>query len=179
VNSHYYRKLVGTWAVVSIALTSIALAGRAQDKTPSTQERIGVYDSRAVALAYAGSTWQGKKMKELTAQLKKAREAGDTNTAWLLEAEGRAWQSDLKQQGFGTAPVDNLLAEIASDLPLIFEAAGVTGVISKWNKTELDKHPHAVRVDVTMRLVDAFQPSDTQGRRAIEIQKTKPQKIKE
>jgi len=153
--------------------------GCAQDKAPFAQERIGVYDSRAVAVAYAGSTWQVKKMKELTAQLKKAREAGDTNQVSRLEAEGQAWQSDLKRQGFGTAPVEDLLAEIADDLPTILEAAGVTSIISKWNKTELDKHPHAVQVDVTMRLVDAFQPNETQRRRAIEIQKMKPQKIKE
>lgn len=162
-----------------MAIVTIGRTPCAQDKTSLPQERIGVYDSRAVAVAYAGSTWQVKKMKDLTVQLKKAREAADTNRVSQLEAEGRAWQSDLKQQGFGTAPVDDLLAEIASDLPRIFEAAGVTGIISKWNKTELDKHPHAVRVDVTMRLVDAFQPNETQRRRAIEIQKTKPQKIKE
>jgi len=162
-----------------MALTVIALTGCAQDKTPAVQERIGVYDSRAIAVAYVGSTWQEKKMKELTAQRRNAREAGDTNRVSRLEAEGRAWQSELKQQGFGTAPVDDLLAEIASDLPTIFEAAGVTGVISKWNKTELDKHPHAIRVDITMRLVDAFQPNEIQRKRAIEIQKMKPEKIKE
>ena len=162
--------------VVAAAIT-VASAGRAQDKP--AQERIGVYDSRAVVVAYVGSTWQVKKMNELTAQLKRAREAGDTNRVSQLEAEGRAWQSDLKQQGFGTAPVDDLLAQIANDLPTVFEAAGVGGIISKWNKTELDKHPDAVQVDITMRLVDAFQPNESQRRRAIEIQKTKPQKIKE
>lgn len=156
----------------------IAPAGCAQDKTPPPQERIGVYDSRAVAVAYAGSTWQMKRMKELTAQSKKAREAGDTNRVSRLEAEGRAWQSNLKQQGFGTAPVDDLLAEIASDLPTIQEAAGVTSIISKWNTSELNEYPHAVQVDVTMRLVDAFQPNETQRRRAIEIQKTRPEQIK-
>jgi hypothetical protein len=118
-------------------------------------------------------------MKDLTAQFRKASEAGDTNRVSQLEAEGRAWQSILKQQGFGTDPVDDLLAEIANDLPTILETAGITGVVSKWNKSELDKHPHAVQVDVTMRLVDAFQPNETQRRRAIEIQKTKPQKINE
>ena len=84
----------------------------------------------------------------------------------------------MKRQGFGTAPVDDILAEIASDLPKIQDAAGVTRLVSKWNKAELDRYPKAARIDVTMRLVDAFQPNETQRKRAVEIQKTKPQKIK-
>ncbi len=75
--------------------------------------------------------------------------------------------------------MDDLLVEIASDLPKIRHAAGVTSLVSKWNKAELDRCPNAVRIDLTMRLVDAFQPNETQRKRAIEIQKTKPQKIKE
>jgi hypothetical protein len=160
-----------------MAIIAIVPDGRAQDK--ASQERIGVYDSRAVAVAYVGSTRQVQKMKDLTAECKKAREAGDTNKVSRLEAEGKAWQSNLNQQGFGTAPVDDLLVDVASDLPGIQEAAGVTTLISKWNKANLDKHPHAVRVDVTMRLVDAFQPNPTQRQRALEIQKTRPAKIKE
>ena len=160
-----------------MAIIAIALAGCSQNKT--TQERIGVYDSRAVAVAYAGSVAQANKMSDLKTQMNRARATGDTRTMARLEKEGQAWQSKLNQQGFGTAPVDDLLADIANNLPAIQEAASGTNLISKWNKTELDKHPHAAPVDVTMRLVDAFQPNETQRQRAIEIQKMKPQQIKE
>ena len=173
----------GITAGVSITAALIALAsaqpGRAQDKAPSAPERIGIYESRAVAVAYAGSEAQVTKMKALTTRMKQARESGDTNTMMQLEAEGRAWQSKLMRQGFGTAPVDDLLAEIGNELPMIQQTAGVTRFISKWNKAELKRHPQAAQVDVTMRLVDAFQPNPTQRQRALEIQKTKPQKIKE
>jgi hypothetical protein len=171
-----FIRMAGTTATM-IALAS-APSSWAQEKTPPVQQRIGVYDSRAVAVAYAGSTFQVKKMKELTAQLNKARETGDTNRISQLETAGRAWQSNLHRQGFGTAPVDDILAEIASDLPKIQEAAGVTRLVSRWNKAELNRYPKAAQIDVTMQLVDAFQPNITQRKRAVEIQKTKPQKIK-
>jgi hypothetical protein len=118
-------------------------------------------------------------MNDLTAQMKRAHEAGDTNKISQLETAGREWQSNLKRQGFGTDPVDDILAEIASNLPKIQQAAGVTSLVSKWNKAELDRHPKAARIDVTAELVDAFQPNDTQRKRAIEIQQIKPQKIKD
>jgi hypothetical protein len=177
----YYFKFIAALVGMTAAIIALASAQSswAQERTPPAQERIGVYDSRAVAVAYAGSTFQVKKMKELTAQLKTAREAGDTNRISRLETAGREWQSNLHRQGFGTAPVDDILAEIASDLPTIQQAAGVTSLVSKWSETELRRRPNAVRIDVTMRLVDAFQPNETQRKRAIEIQKIKPQKIRE
>ena len=157
----------------------LALPGLAQDTARKTQEQIGTYDSRAVAVAYAGSTFQETKMKDLKAEFSKAREAGDTKEVSRLQAEGQAWQAKLHQQGFGTAPVDDLLAHIAVELPKIHKDAGVTRLISKWDKAQLQKYPGAARVDVTLRLVDAFQPSETQRKRAIEIQKIRPEKVKE
>lgn len=158
-----------------VALNVLAQSGRTQ----ATKERIGIYDSRAVAVAYAGSALQVKTFEDLKVQLKKARAAGDAKEVSRLEAEGPAWQAALHRQGFGTAPVDDLLAHIASDLPKIQEAAGVTALVSKWNKPELEKHRQAEQVDVTMQLVDAFHPNETQRKRALEIQKRKPERIKE
>ena len=182
MNTKYYlTKSIVTLVGVSAAIvaTGLNLPSFAQQRAAETQERIGVYDSRAVAVAYAGSPFQEKKMKEMRAQLKKAKEGGDTKEVSRLEAAGQTWQSKLMKQGFGTAPVDDILANIASELPEIQKAAGVTSLISKWNKTELEKHPKAKQVDVTMRLVDAFHPNETQRKHAIEIQKKRPEKIKE
>lgn len=168
VNKHYIPKVAAILA--AILLVPFADIARAQPAL----ERIGIYDSRAIAVAYAGSAGQVKKMKELSARMKKAKETGDTNEVSRLDAEGRAWQAALERQGFGTAPVDDLLAEIAGELPAIRKAADVSRLISKWDKAELNRHPHAERIDVTSQLVDAFQPNAIQRQRALEIQKTKP-----
>jgi hypothetical protein len=177
--TQYLGRLIAAIVGVSVPIVTMALAlpGLAQEKSHKTQERIGVYDSRAVAVAYAGSTFQETKMKDLTAQSKKAREAGGVTEVSRLEVEGQAWQAKLKKQGFGTASVDDLLAHISGELPKIQESAGVTRLISKWNKAELDKHPKAAQVDVTLRLVDAFHPTEIQRKRAIEIQKIRPAKL--
>ena len=139
-------------------------------------ERIGVYDSRAVAVAYVGSGFQQQKMKELSRQFEQAKAAGNASEISRLEAEGQAWQARLNRQGFGTAPVEDILGHIAGDLPKIQEAAGVTNLVSKWNTAELKQHPKAKQVDLTMQLVDAFHPNATQRKRALEIQQKSPEK---
>lgn len=162
--------------VLGVALATLASTAPAQSNVTG---RIGIYDSRAVAVAYAGSSFQQAKMNELVSQQKKAKAAGDKKEVARLEAEGRAWQAQLHQQGFGTAPVDDLLAHTSSELPKIQADTGVTQLISKWNEPELQKHAGAEKVDVTLKLLDAFHPNERQRNYAIEIQKKKPAKLKE
>lgn len=162
--------------VLGVALASLISTASAQAKVT---ERIGIYDSRAVAVAYAGSSFQKAKMSDLVRQQQEARAAGDKKAITRIEGEGRAWQAQLHQQGFGTAPVDDLLTHISNELPKIQAGAGVTQLISKWNKPELRKHANAEKIDVTMKLVDAFHPNERQRSHAIEIQTKKPAKLKE
>jgi hypothetical protein len=168
-------------AVTFAAITTAAPAQSipAQPTKENTTERIGIYDSRAVAVAYAGSQFQKVKMQDLINHQQKAKEAGDKKEITRLEAEGRAWQAQLHRQGFGTAAVDDILAHIANELPRIQQDTGVTNLISKWDKPELQKHPGTAQIDVTMKLVDAFHPSELQRKRAIEIQTKLPVKFKE
>jgi len=162
--------------VLGVALATLTFTARAQS---NLTERIGIYDSRAVAVAYAGSSFQQAKMSDLVTQQKKTKADGDKKQIARIEAEGRAWQAQLHQQGFSTAPVDDLLTNISNELPQIQADAGVTQLISKWNEPELQKHASAEKVDVTMKLVDAFHPNERQRQHAIEIQKKKPSKLKE
>lgn len=163
-------------AVIAIAFTTFTTAAHAQS---NVIERIGIYDSRAVAVAYTGSSFQKAKLNELVSEQKKAKAAGDKKAIARIETEGRTWQAQLHKQGFSTAPVDDLLTHISNELPKIQADAGVTHLISKWNKPELQKHAGAEKIDVTMKLVDAFHPNERQRNYAIEIQKRKPAKLKE
>lgn len=172
------NKFNRTLLVLSLAL-AFSLSGFAQQPGNPAKERIGVYDSRAVAIGYAGSPFQLEKMRIRKAQLDQAQKAGDTKAVTRLKAEGQAWQTTLHQQGFGTAPVDDILNHVSGELPKIQKDAGVTRLVSKWNKPELKRYPGADRIDVTMMLVDAFRPSETQRTRAIEIQQKPPVKVRE
>src|SRR5215469_3346113 len=87
---------------------------------------------------------------------------------------GKGQLVKAKKQGFSTAPVDELLLHITNALAEIQKTAGVTSFISKWDEAGLKKHAGAERVDVTMKLVDAFQPNERQRKFAIEVQNRKP-----
>ena len=149
-------------------------SARADDPPAKARERIGVYDSRAIAIAYAGSTCLKQEQQELTAKHKRAKATGDEKEASRLEAKGAAKQARLYRQGFSTEPVDDLLTYVAKVQPQIRDAAGLTTIVSKWSKPELNKHPKVERVDVTMQLVDAFAPDERARKNAIEIQKKDP-----
>jgi hypothetical protein len=151
-----------------------ARADDAATAPANIRERIGVYDSRAVAVAYAGSGVHNQLMGALTAEFQRAKSQGDQTRTAELEAEGRARQKRLHMQGFSTEPVDDILAQIKDALPPIMRQAGVSALVSKWNKDGLAKHASAEQVDVTGALIDAFIPNERQRKGAIEIQKHAP-----
>jgi len=140
--------------------------------------RIGVYDSRAIAVAFLNSpaykASDGKKLAEVMAELGKAKAAGDRKQVAELEAWGKAQQALLHQQGFSTAPVDGMLEHIKGQMPGIAKAAGVEAIVSKWDKRALAERKSAELVDVTMALVDAFHPTERQRRFAVEVQTRDP-----
>lgn len=141
---------------------------------PVVKPRIGIYDSRALAVAYAGSPVQRKVMAPLRAAHETARQTGDTAAVARLEAQGRAMQEKAHRQAFGTAGVDDLLDLIADALPGIRRAANVDVLVSMWDNAALAKYPGADRVDVTAALVDAFEPTERQRKTVDEIRKKKP-----
>lgn len=141
--------------------------------------RIGVYDSRAVAVAFAGSAPFAKWMSALRTEHDKANAAGDDKRVAELKAEAASRQKLMHMQGFSTAPVDDVLEHIKDALPAIKDKAGVSALVSKWDADSLAKHASAEHVDVTMALVDALNPNDRQRKSAIEVQKHKPIPLKD
>jgi hypothetical protein len=136
--------------------------------------RIGTYDSRSVAVAFAGSAPFNEWMAGLKTDHEKAKAAGDTERVAALEKEAQARQRLMHQQGFSTAPVEDILATIKDKLPAIRAKAGVEALVSKWDKAGLAKYRDAEQADVTMALIEAFNPSERQRKSAIDIQKHKP-----
>ncbi|NQT94653.1 MAG: hypothetical protein HQ559_17995 [Lentisphaerae bacterium] len=154
-----------------------------QTEHADARPRVGVYDSRAIAIAFVGSevykATDGKALADLKAEYDKAKAEGDQDRMAELEAKGKAQQALLHKQGFSTAPVDGMLAHIKNQMAGIAEDAGVEAIVSKWDKEALAKHQGAELVDVTMPLVDAFKPNDRQRKSAIGIQEHPPISLKE
>ncbi len=164
---------------VRLAVSVVGLGLSACVKAPPSAPaqggaRIGVYDSRAIAIAWTGTPSFNAWMGPLAAEHERAKAAGDEKRAKELAAEGAARQQRLHLQGFSTAPVDDILGHLKDSLPGIQQQAGVSALVSKWDKEGLARYPAATQVDVTMALVDALHPNARQRQYAVEAQKQRP-----
>lgn len=170
-------KTVKTMVLIGCMISMLAGSARTEEasgKSTAAKVRIGTYDSRSIAIAFTGSEAFNKWMGNLKSEKDKAKAAGNQKRIAELKAEGAARQKLMHTQGFSTAPVDNILDHINDRLPAIKEKAGVTALVSKWDRAGLAKYKDAELVDVTMALVDTFNPSERQRASAVEIQKHDP-----
>jgi hypothetical protein len=116
--------------------------------------RVGTYDSRAIAVAYARSAHLKAVHADLLRRRADAEEAGDEALKREIDAMGGSLQLRLRLQGFSTAPVDDLLDAVRDRLPEVARAAGVAAIMRS-----VDFHDAAVEiVDVTDALVALFEP---------------------
>ena len=166
--------------ILIITVVLFAIVSQAETNTIA---RIGVYDSRAIAVAFVGSgvykSTAGKEMKEKMIAYKKAKSEGDKEKIKEFEKWGNTHQALLHKQAFSTASVDNILKHIASKIPKIMKQAKVDILVSKWDAQALEKFKSAKKVDVTMLLIKAFKPNEKQKKSAVEIQKHKPVSLQE
>lgn len=116
--------------------------------------RIGTYDSRAVAVAYARSDLMRQKLAGPLKELAEAKKAGDQKRVDELNAMGESMQIRLHLQGFSNARVDDILDVVRDELPNVaaqMNVAVITNAINYHNASvEL--------VDVTDELVALFHP---------------------
>ncbi|MCE5229532.1 hypothetical protein LLG95_08050 [bacterium] len=136
--------------------------------------RIGVYDSRSVAVAFAGSAkHEARTASELTA-LKQAKASGDQ--VKIAEADKRVWDSRkrLHRQGFGTAPVNDILELYPDEVRALKARRGIDALVSKWDAKALAQYAGAEQLDVTDEMIEIPQPREKQRRSAQEIRKSKP-----
>lgn len=153
----------------ALGVIASAQSGDAGAKPPAV--RVGTYDSRAIAVAYAASTFNPvrEKMKEYEA----AKNAGDAEKMAALEAWGKNRQRMLHFQGFGRVPVDDLLepvqegvARIAADEQLAMIAMACTFAAEG---VEV--------VDVTDQLVELFQPTEKTRATVRQVREAEPMSL--
>ena len=139
--------------------------------------RVGVFDSRAVVVAFAASDIHNKELKAKMAERDKAKAASDTERLSELEAWGSAHQEKFHRQGFGTASVDDILIHIKDDLPEIAKATGVDIIVSKWDVVYSTKDADVV--DITDEIVKPFKPTAKTLKSIKSLRKQKPLTDKE
>ena len=107
--------------------------------------RIGVYDSRGVAVA-----WFRSEHNDIASRMKGFREAeaaGDEAEAAEFEKWAVMHQRKLHFQGFGTYPVEPYIADIRELLPELLDRRGLDAIV--WMQ-----HAHTERVEIVDVTVD-------------------------
>ncbi|MCA8963814.1 MAG: hypothetical protein H6838_18850 [Planctomycetes bacterium] len=143
---------------LGLLATIAAACGATADKTPPspTAERIGTYDGRAVAIAYANSDLFRQWLDGVRKEHDAAAAAGDTKRAAEFEAKAVTQQERFHGQAFGGDDIDDILERVAAQLPAIRAQAGV----ARLEAINQPRPADAATVDVTDAIVALFHPDD-------------------
>lgn len=160
---------------LGVACSMAAMRAGAANQTADTKVRIGTYDARAIAVAYAGSALCGQQLKEKRKEQTDAEARGDKERVKELHAWGKAHQQRLHRQGFAGAPVDDILAQVKDRLPSAAEKARVAVI----TRTTDYVAAGAEVVDVTDELVNIFNPSEKTLKMIRELRKHPPLSVEE
>ena len=141
-------------ALTVIGVTACLAAATVQTNPHAAKHRVGTYDSRAIAVAYAASKYNpvNEKRKEQAA----AKTAGDSKRAKELEAWGAEHQRNLHRQGFGRVPVDDLLVHVQTELAKVAAKAGVEAIAMHCDFAL----PEIEVVDITDEMVELYEPNE-------------------
>lgn len=172
------KLLISGLVCLAFSLTADVHAAGETNQSDITPERIGVYDSRAVAYAHFWSEPRQRRINEMIKNAKEAKSAGDTKRADELGAALKNEQEKSHLQVFSTAPVDDVLAEMKESLPKIQKKAGVTRLVSKWDEKTLGELKRAEQVDVTDLLLSEFKLDEKQLKTVASIKSGKPLPLK-
>jgi hypothetical protein len=144
--------------VLVLALPPLAASAPAGQREEPGCLRVGVFDSRAVAIVHLRSPAGREPMVDLKRRHAEAEKAGDRALMAELEAAGVAMQDRWHRLGFGTASVRHILRRIEDRLPDLARRAGVDLIVSRWDIVV--QEPGIELVDVTEILVGAYEPDD-------------------
>jgi hypothetical protein len=165
----------------TIITTLVFVALMASQSHAGEKPRVGIYDSRAVAVAYGASEMRKTRktpsdIARDTAQsaLDEAKAEGNKTQITKLKAELMKLRMQRAGLAFGTAPVDDILDLIKDRTPKLKQTAKVDELVSKWNSKELAKHQSSELIDVTLLLVAEFDPSKKVLQSVWGVQQTKP-----
>ena len=163
--------LVAAAGMFAAACSMSVLSGAEANKLVKPL-RVGVYDSRCIAAACLRSEWWNKQVQEKMKEMEKAKAAGDEKKVKELNEWGESNQTKAHLQGFGTAPVKNLLERVKDKLPQVAQQAGVDIIVSKWQIDYQAKE--AQFVDVTDAIVALYKPSEETRKMLEEMKKQQP-----
>lgn len=168
------REMIFMAAVIlsMVAVSVMNSVKKVQAAEKKKMLRVGVYDSRGIAIAYGNSEHWGRILKEKQAALEQAKKDGDTEKVREIEAWGPAQQAQAHLKAFGTAPVHECFECIKDKIPDVAQKAGVDIIVSKWEMDYIADDADVV--DVTMELARLFNPREKAYRSIESLSQRKP-----
>jgi hypothetical protein len=148
--------------------TALAVGRTPGGAAEAGKVRIGTYDNRAVAVAYAASRYNP--VKEKMAAHQRAKAAGDRDAAKALEAWGERHQRLLHFQGFSRVPVGDLLEPVKDGVRELVGRRGLAAITMGCDYAAGD----AELVDVTEDLVKLYDPSEKTIATARQVRSAEP-----
>jgi hypothetical protein len=146
--------------------TLLAFALGTPEAAAADYGRLGTYESRAVALAWARSTQRNESLRALLAQAREADASGDKLKLQAAKKEVSAQYELLSKQISGDERIPNVMQQLEARMPIILVKAGVSRIID-----QRDAPKETETIDVTLIVVAEFNPTEKTLRQIAEIRK--------
>ncbi|MEZ5196127.1 MAG: hypothetical protein R2764_06930 [Bacteroidales bacterium] len=159
MKTRVFHLMAGTLSIFfSAAILIISLSSCQKVEKADDLIRVGIYDTRVIALVYYRSEAHMEYINQLKKERNEAEKAGDEEKVALLERKGPGLQELAHKQGFSTLPIPGLLEKIHDSLPSIAKRLNLDVIMNKW---EIAYQAEEVKlVDVTKEMIGFFNPSE-------------------
>lgn len=165
------RAMIAFIVAACVIMTALSLGVHRADPPSPAKVRIGVYDNRAIAVAFHRSDEAAQERKRMQSTLEQARKDGDTKRITQVERAFDRMQWTAHREGFGTASVNEAISSVKDKLPELAKTANVCAVVCNPDFLSAEQ---VERVDVTDQLVALFHPDDQTLRVIAELKKVAP-----
>jgi len=159
--------------VIFLAIICMVLIGTEKTNAQITQ-KIGTFDSRAVAIAYYNSKSFNNAMESSMSDMKTAKEKGDKKAIAKIEREHTLRQAMMHEQGFGKGSVNNIIDLVKDKIATLAKKEDLATIVSKWEVVYSGANVELV--DITEKIVDFFEPNERMKQMTKEVLKSEPVK---
>jgi len=164
-----------SFSVSLVGLIILGLFFSPGNKTNAqTKVRIGVFDSRVVAIAFYQSKFSNVQQTfgALQTRMEEAKEKDDKEAIAKIEREATLRQAIMHQQGFGDGSVNNITETIKDKMAQLAKNENLTAIVSKWEL--VFSSADIELVDITVKVVDFFEPNEKMKEMTKEVMQSEP-----
>lgn len=138
----------------------------------TVKPRVGIFDSRMIAVAYYQGEEGQKETKALMSEIEKAKNANDNETLMKLQEKARLIQKIANDQGLGRGSIASILEKYRKELGEIVKKEKLSCIVSKWEIFTSGKEIDYV--EITEKILEIFKPNDKVKELIKELAKQKP-----